>query len=106
MDNNEEYESVCYILDYWIWLIFKSFQAPQVTSLNPFGGPWTPFWHHFAIKWATDAHRGTQEGPKLDFQRFLMDFGSPFGDHVGSFFDIFCHLKHQKTCLDCRRDFQ
>ena len=34
-----------------------------------------------------------------------MDFGSPFGDHFGSLFDIFCHLKHQKTGLDCRHDF-
>ena len=31
--------------------------------------------------------------------------GSPFGDHFGSLFDIFCDLKHQKACLDCRHDY-
>ena len=76
-----------------------------MTILGPFGSPWAPFWHHFAIKRATDAHRGTLEGPKLDFQRFLMDLGSPFGDHFGSLFDIFCYLKRQKACLDCRHDY-
>ena len=34
-----------------------------------------------------------------------MDFGSPFGHHFGSLFDIFCHLDRQKVCLDCRHDF-
>ena len=76
-----------------------------MTILDPFGGPWALFWDNVAIKWVTDAHRGTPEGPKLDFQRFLMDLGSPFGHHFGSLFDIFCDLRHQKTCLVCRHDF-
>ena len=41
----------------------------------------------------------------MDFGWFLMDFGSPFGHHFGSLFDIFCHLDRQKVCLDCRYDF-
>ena len=76
-----------------------------MSILAPFGGPWVPFWDNFAIKWVTDALRGTLEGPKVDFQRFLMDFGSPFGDHFGSLFDIFCDLKHHEICLVCRHDF-
>ena len=76
-----------------------------MTILAPFGGPWAPFWDHFTIKWVTDALRGTLEGPRVDFQWFLMDFGFPFGDHFGSLFDIFCYLKRQKACLDCRHDY-
>ena len=38
-----------------------------MTSLDAFGGPWAPFWHHFAIKWVTDAHRWILEGPRMDF---------------------------------------
>ena len=41
----------------------------------------------------------------MDFGWFLKDFGSPFGHHFGSLFEIFCHLDRQKVCLDCRYDF-
>ena len=84
---------------------FISFGGLRMTILAPFGGPWAPFWNHFAMKWVTDALRGTLEGPRVDFQWFLMDFGFPFGDHFGSLFDIFCHLKCRKACLDCRHDY-
>ena len=76
-----------------------------MSILAPFGGPWTPFWDHFTIKWVTDALRGTREGPRVDFYQFLMDFGFPFGDNVESLFDIFCDLGCQKACLNCRHDF-
>ena len=69
-----------------------------------FGGPWDHFGTILVIKWDTDALRGTLEGPRMDFGLFLMDFGSPFGHHFGSLFDIFCHLDRQKVCLDCRYD--
>ena len=66
MDKNEENETVYCIPDYWILFIFISFESPQMTILAPFGGPWAPFGHHFAIKWVTDAHRGTLEGPRVE----------------------------------------
>ena len=56
-----------------------------MTILDPFGGPWALFWDNVAIKWVTDAHRGTLEGPKLDFQRFLMDLGSPLATSLDHF---------------------
>ena len=59
-----------------------------MTVWGPLGGPWAPFWHHFAIKWTTDAHRGTLEGPRADFARFLIDFGGPSVDHFGSLSDM------------------
>ena len=76
-----------------------------VTILAHFGGPWDHFGTILVIKWDTDALKGTLEGPRMDFGLFLMDFGSPFGHHFGSLFDIFCHLDRQKVCLDCRYDF-
>ena len=36
--------------------------------------------------------------------RFLMIFGRPVGITLGSLFHNLCDLRHQKTCLDCRRD--
>ena len=84
---------------------FAFFYGPQMTILGTFGGPWAPFCNHFTIKWVTDALRGSLEGPRVDFSWFLMDFGFPFGDNFGSLFDIFCHLKRQKACLDCRHDY-
>ena len=76
-----------------------------MTILAPFGSPRASFWDHFAIKWVTDALRGTLEGQEWMFNVFFMDFGSPFGDHFGSLFDVFCDLRHQKACLVCRHDF-
>ena len=49
-----------------------------MTILDPFGDPWAPFGHHFAIKWVTDAHRWTLEGPRVDFQWFFIDFERQF----------------------------
>ena len=55
-----------------------------MTILDPFGGPWALFWHHFAIEWVTDAHRGTLEGPKLQtgfstiFDGFWVSLWRPF----------------------------
>ena len=57
------------------------------------------------IKWVTDAPRGTLNGPRVDFHRFFVDFGSPIGDPLGSLFCIFCDLRYQKACLDCRSVF-
>ena len=76
-----------------------------MTILAPFGGPWDHFDTFLVIKCGTDAIRGTVEGPKVDFGWFLMDFGSPFGHPFGSLFDMFCYLKRQKACLDCRHDY-
>ena len=76
-----------------------------MTILAPFGGPWARFWDHFTIKWVTDALRGTLEGPRVDFSRFLMNLGSSCGDDFGSLFDIFCYLKRRKARLDCRHDY-
>ena len=62
--------------------------------------------HHFGTILQSSGSQMHWEGPwRVDFQWFLMDFGSPFGDHFGSLFDIFCSLKRQKACLDCRRDY-
>ena len=55
------------MLNYVILLIFRSFQGPQMIILGPFEGPWAQFWQHFVIKSVTDAHRGTLEGPRVDF---------------------------------------
>ena len=57
------------------------------------------------IKWDADALKAALEDPRMDFIRFLVDFGSPFGHHFGSLFDILCNLECQKAGLDCRRDF-
>ena len=92
---------------YWILSIFSSFWGPQITILGSFEVPWAPFWSHFAMKWVADAHGGTLEGPRVDFQWFLTDFGFPSGQHFGSLFHIFCHLKlkHHKKRLACRHYF-
>ena len=57
------------------------------------------------IKLSKDAHRGALQGPRIDFSWFLMDFGSPSGDHFGSLFHIICDLKCTKACLDCMHEF-
>ena len=84
---------------------FISFLSPWMTILAQFGSPWEPFGTIFVIKWNTGELKGTLKGPRIDFKWFLMDFGKPFGHHFGPPFHIFCDLKRQKACLDCRREF-
>ena len=67
MDTHEKCKRVFFMLDYLILLIFSYFEGHQMTILDPFGGPWAPFGHHFAVKWVTDAHRWTLEGRRMDF---------------------------------------
>ena len=80
-----------------------------MTILAPCGGPWAPFWDHFAIKWVTDALRGTLEGPRVDFyydgkRSRAVDVGLPWGEafYEGGFggkqvgilghWDLFLHI--------------
>ena len=63
-----------------------------------------PFGIILLIEWGTDTQRWTLKGPRMDFHRFLVDFESPIGHNFGSLFVIFCDLRCQKTCLDCRFD--
>ena len=76
---------------------------------------WTPFWrhfgvlgHHFGTMLVTNGCKGALrtvlECPSTDFHRFLMIFGSPIGITLESLFHNLCDLRHQKACLDCRRD--
>ena len=61
---------VCYILDYWILLIFISFWGPQETILGPFGGPWRPFWHNFGDQVGLRCTQEDPEGARIDVQCF------------------------------------
>ena len=71
----------------------------------PFSVIWVSLGSILVIKLSKDAHRGALQGPRIDFSWFLMDFGSPSGDHFGSLFHIICDLKCTKACLDCMHEF-
>ena len=71
----------------------------------PFSVIWVSLGSILVIKLSKDAHRGALEGPRIDFSWFLMDFGSPSGDHFGLLFHIVCDLKCTKACLDCMHEF-
>ena len=71
-----------------------------------------PFFKHsgscdttFSLIWWPLGARMHSDGTRIDFQWFLMDFGSPIGDHSGSLFHIFFDLSSPKSHLDCSHVF-
>ena len=103
--DKKDYKSVCYILDYWIVLIFNCFQVQfwrQVWRLlGSHWDLWGLFGRILLIKCVKDALRETLMGPRVVFFRFLMDFGVPAGASLESLFDTFCVLESQNADLHC-----
>ena len=67
---------------------------------------WEAFWlqlgtlgDHWAIRGSPGTPQRTPGGPHVDFQRFLMDFGSPLGATLGSFWGLFRDLGHENAGL-------
>ena len=93
--------------------IFSSrFHLFCFTDLSIFWGLGGPFFKHsgscdttFSLFWWPLGARMHSDGTRIDFQWFLMDFGSPIGDHSGSLFHIFSDLSSPKSHLDSSRVF-
>ena len=86
-------------------LDFVDFHFLLGSSGDHFGSIWRSLGIILAPFCNQVGHRCTQRDPGRSqggFLWFLIDLGSSFGHHFGSLLDMFCHLKQQNTCLDCK----